>query len=68
MNVPSNMMGMKEIVKIENKILMVEEFDRIAIVLPRATVSLIGYHKVVSKSVVETLEAFVGLFKCPNPT
>ena len=68
MNVPSNKMEKKDIVKIANKFLSRDETNHIALIAPRATVNLIKAYKVIEKRIVEIPEAFINIFKCPNPT
>ena len=68
MNVPSRKLGKKDIVKIASRFLSPEETNRIALISPRATVNIIRNYRVVEKRRVELPEAFIGIFKCPNPT
>jgi len=68
MNVPSEKLGKKDIVKIENRFLHADETNRIALIAPRATVNIIRNFKVVEKRKVELPDILEGVFRCPNPT
>lgn len=68
MNVPSDKMDKKDIVKISSKFLSKDETNRIALIAPSASVNLINDFKVTEKRSVELPEMFVGIFNCPNPT
>ena len=68
MNVPSKKLGKKDIVKIADRFLTQTEANRIALISPRATVNLIKDYKVIDKRKVELPDAFINIFKCPNPT
>lgn len=68
MNVPSRKLGKKDIVKIADRFLTQSEANRIALISPRATINLIRDYKVIDKRKVELPDAFVNIFKCPNPT
>ncbi|HMZ31834.1 MAG TPA: aspartate carbamoyltransferase regulatory subunit, partial [Methanoregulaceae archaeon] len=52
-NVKSSKMGRKDIVKIENRELRKEEVDRIALIAPHATISIIRNFEVYEKKGVE---------------
>ncbi|MDI6826713.1 MAG: aspartate carbamoyltransferase regulatory subunit [Candidatus Aenigmarchaeota archaeon] len=67
MNVPSEKIGRKDIVKIENKTLKKEEVDKIALIAPNATWNVIKDFKVVRKSRIEIPDMLEGILKCPNP-
>jgi aspartate carbamoyltransferase regulatory subunit len=68
MNVPSDKLGKKDIVKIENRSLGAEETDKIALISPRAIVNIIRNFKVVEKRKVDLPNILEGVFKCSNPT
>lgn len=68
MNVPSNKLGKKDMVKVENRFLKVDETNKIAFISPRATVNLIRNYKVVEKRKVYLPDVLEGVFSCPNPT
>lgn len=66
-NVASRDMRRKDIVKIENRELMTEEVDRIALIAPRATINIIRDYRVVEKKGVEIPSMLIGVVRCPNP-
>jgi aspartate carbamoyltransferase regulatory subunit len=68
MNVASEKMGSKDILKIEDRVLTPPEYDRIALISPRATVNVIRDLEVASKQPIEIPDIFVGVLYCPNPT
>lgn len=68
MNVPSNTLGKKDILKIEQRELKKSEWDKIAVIAPNATINLIENYKVVEKTKVELPEEVKGILNCPNPT
>jgi aspartate carbamoyltransferase regulatory subunit len=67
MNVTSDRIGHKDIVKIENRTLKKEEVDKIALVAPNATWNVIKDFKVVKKSKIEIPDVLEGVLRCPNP-
>lgn len=66
-NVKSGKMGRKDIVKIEDRELRKEEVDRIALIAPHATISIIRTFEVYEKKGVEIPALLVGVVRCPNP-
>ena len=67
MNLTSGKMEKKDLIKIENKELTEREFEKIALLAPHSTVSIIRDYKVVDKSDVGIPEEFVDVLRCPNP-
>jgi len=68
MNVPSETLVKKDIVKIENKSLKVDETNKIALISPRATVNIIKDYRIIEKRKVNIPDTLEGVFNCPNPT
>jgi len=68
MNVPSSKIGKKDVLKVANRFLKIEETDKLALIAPQATVNIIKNYKVAEKRKVELPSVFKGLLKCPNPT
>ena len=68
MNVRSNVMGKKDIVKVEDRELEPKEVDKIALIAPRATINIIRDYEVVEKHRVKLPKEVIGILKCPNPT
>lgn len=66
-NVESSHGGRKDLVKIANRELVKEEVDKIALVAPDATISIIRDYQVVDKKLVETPDIISGVITCPNP-
>lgn len=68
MNVESKKLGKKDIIKIEGRMLSVEELNIISLVAPRATINIIEDFAVIAKHRVETPTYIEGVLQCPNPT
>ncbi|MGA9100351.1 MAG: aspartate carbamoyltransferase regulatory subunit [Methanotrichaceae archaeon] len=68
MNVGSDKLGKKDIVKVEDRELMEEEVDRIALIAPAATINIIRDYKVVEKYLVDLPDEIVGVVRCQNPS
>lgn len=66
MNVKSDRLGLKDIVKVENRVLAAEAVKKIAIVAPQATVNIIKDFKVAQKHNVELPSELIGIVRCPN--
>lgn len=67
MHVPSQAMGWKDIVKVEDRELASREIDKIALVAPTASVNVIRNYNVAEKHRVSLPERAVGILKCGNP-
>lgn len=67
MNVPSGVLGLKDIVKVEDRELKEEEVDRISLIAPNATINIIRDFEVIEKHKVELPERLEGVVKCDNP-
>ncbi len=67
MNFPSDKLGKKDIVKVENLKLTAQVTDRIALVAPTATINIIEGGKVIEKRQIEVPSEIFGLLRCPNP-
>ncbi|HIC84310.1 MAG TPA: aspartate carbamoyltransferase regulatory subunit [Nitrososphaerales archaeon] len=68
MNVSSKQYSKKDIIKIENRILAVEETNRLALITPNSTINIIENYEITEKRNVELPKKFTGVFKCTNPT
>lgn len=66
-NLPSKALGKKGIIKIANRFLTQADVDKLSIVSPNATVSIIEDYTVVKKIKVSFPKEIVGILKCPNP-
>lgn len=67
MNVPSGVIGSKDIVKVEDRELEEEEVDRISLIAPNATINIIRDFVVIEKYRVDLPERLEGVVKCANP-
>ncbi len=68
MNVPSKSLGMKDVVKVEDRILRPEETDKLSLIAPEATINIIRDYKVSDKSKVAVPNEIIGVLKCGNPS
>lgn len=66
-NVPSDRLGSKDVVKVESRELSQAEVDVISLIAPEATVNLIRDYGVVRKRRVSRPDRVVGVVECPNP-
>ncbi len=68
MNVPSERSpsGRKDIVKIEDRELVPEEVDKIALIAPHATINIIRDYEVAQKNPVVLPDTISHIVKCPN--
>jgi len=67
MNVPSEKLGSKDIVKVEGRELNPEEVDKIALLAPHATINIVRNYRVVEKQRVKLPRLIRGIVKCGNP-
>lgn len=65
MNVPSSVLGKKDIIKIQDKIDI--DFTMLGLTDPNLTINIIEKNRIVEKRVVELPEKVKGLFECENP-
>ena len=66
-NVASKKIRQKDVVKIENRELLKEEVDCIALIAPNARINIIRDYKVIRKKGVEIPLMLRGVVRCPNP-
>ncbi len=66
MNVPSDRLGHKDVVKVEKRELSQSEVDVISLIAPEATINIIRDFEVVQKNRVDRPETVIGLLSCPN--
>ncbi|HOT06839.1 MAG: Aspartate carbamoyltransferase regulatory chain [Methanosaeta sp. PtaB.Bin039] len=67
MNVDSPKLGKKDIVKVEDRELLSEEVDKIALIAPGATINIVRDFEVAEKYVVDLPDLIVGVVRCQNP-
>jgi aspartate carbamoyltransferase regulatory subunit len=66
MNVPSDRLGRKDIVKVEGRELSQEEVDVLSLIAPAASINIVRGFEVVEKSRVERPTTVTGVLSCPN--
>ena len=64
MNVPSQKMGGKDIIKVEDRELTQHELDRLALVAPDASVAIIRAYTVAEKMEINLTEEVVNVARC----
>ena len=64
MNVPSDKLGRKDVLKIEDRELDQEDLDRLALIAPAASIAIIRNHAVAEKMKVELADDLVNIAKC----
>ena len=67
LNLESKKIGKKGVIKIDNRFLTKGEVNKIAILAPQATVSIIRNYKIQEKIKVKIPEELVGIINCTNP-
>jgi aspartate carbamoyltransferase regulatory subunit len=66
MNVPSDRLGHKDVVKVEDRELSQSEVDVLSLIAPAATINIIRGYDVIEKSRVERPEQVSGILQCSN--
>ncbi|MCQ4332557.1 aspartate carbamoyltransferase regulatory subunit [Natronomonas sp. F2-12] len=66
MNVPSDRLGKKDIVKIEGRELSQAEVDVLSLIAPEATINIVRAFEVIEKHHVTRPETVRGVLSCPN--
>ncbi|MDS0298781.1 aspartate carbamoyltransferase regulatory subunit [Halogeometricum sp. S1BR25-6] len=66
MNVPSDRLARKDIVKVEGRELSQSEVDVLSVISPEATINIVRDYEVVEKKRVERPEEVTGVVSCPN--
>ncbi len=64
MNVPSDKVGRKDVLKIEDRELSQEELDRLALIAPAASIAIIRNHAVAEKLVVDLPSDLINIASC----
>ena len=67
LNLDSKRMGKKGVIKIDNRYLTKSEVNKIAVLAPNATVSIIRNYKIEEKIEVKLPNELVGIINCSNP-
>jgi len=66
MNVPSDRLGTKDIVKVEGRELSQDEVDVLSLIAPAASINIVRDFDVVEKHRVERPTEVTGVLSCPN--
>lgn len=66
LNLPSNELGRKDIIKIENTFLTEQQVNQLAVYAPKATVNRIDDYEVVKKLTPTLPDRIDGVLRCPN--
>ncbi|WP_121821489.1 aspartate carbamoyltransferase regulatory subunit [Halostella salina] len=66
MNVPSDRLGRKDIVKVEGRELSQDEVDVLSLIAPEATINIVRDYDVVDKHRLERPAEVTGVLTCPN--
>ncbi|PSQ17571.1 aspartate carbamoyltransferase regulatory subunit [Halobacteriales archaeon QS_8_69_26] len=67
MNVASERLGRKDVVKVEDRELSRTEVDVVSLIAPEATINIIRDFEVARKERVDRPDEVVGVLACPNP-
>ena len=66
MNVPSDRLARKDVVKVEGRELSQDEVDVLSLIAPDATINIVRDYEVVEKHRVERPDSVEGVLSCPN--
>jgi len=66
MNLYSEKLGNKGIIKVRNKFFKAAEINKISLVAPQATLTIIEDYNVKSKTIVKVPDKIIGIVQCPN--
>ena len=66
LNLPSQKMGLKDLIKIENKVFSTVEIDMVSVFCVGSTFSVIKDFQVVSKTIIPIPEVISHIIVCPN--
>jgi aspartate carbamoyltransferase regulatory subunit len=65
-NVSSDKLAKKDIVKVEDRELSQSEVDVLAVISPEATINIVREYEVIEKQRIERPDAVTGVLACPN--
>src|SRR5579862_224662 len=66
LNLPSKLLKLKDLLKIENRVLTNNEANEVVIFAPEATINIIKDFEVIQKITTHIPETIAGVFICPN--
>lgn len=67
LNLPSSLMKLKDLIKIEDHVLTTKEANEINVFAPEATINIIKNFEVTQKIITSLPTSISGIFICPNP-
>ncbi|RNJ77413.1 MAG: aspartate carbamoyltransferase regulatory subunit [Nitrosopumilus sp. D6] len=67
LNVPSGKFKKKDIIKVENRFLKDDDTNKLAVIVPKATINMIKDYKLVEKRRVSLPNEIDRIFRCSNP-
>ena len=67
LNVPSGKFKKKDIIKVENKFLKDDDTNKLAVIVPNATINIIRNYQLVEKRRVALPNEIDRIFRCSNP-
>lgn len=67
LNLPSKLIGLKDLLKIENRVLTNDEANEVVIFAPEATINIIKDFEVIKKITTHLPQTITGVFLCANP-
>ncbi len=67
LNFPSQKLGRKDLIKIENMYLKEEDTNKIALIAPTATINIIKNSELVEKRKITCPDNIIDIMRCPNP-
>lgn len=67
LNLPSKRLGLKDLIKIENRVLTQGEANEIAVFARGATINIVKEFEVIEKVETQIPRSIANIFLCPNP-
>ncbi len=67
LNLPSKLISLKDLLKIENRVLTNDEANEVVIFAPEATINIIKDFEVIQKMTTHFPRTIENIFLCPNP-
>lgn len=67
LNVPSGKFKKKDIIKVENRFLKDDDTNKLAVIVPKATINIIRDYKLAEKRRVSLPNEIDRIFRCSNP-
>jgi aspartate carbamoyltransferase regulatory subunit len=67
LNLPSKRLGLKDLIKVEERKLDPDEVNQVALFAPNATISIIENYEVIQKYPIALPDTINSVIPCPNP-